>query len=73
MLKFNHILAVTEVRSQYFVKVLTAGSSVYPQHKQDPEKNQEELSQVSIYLPRSFLYRTLVAVQLSSLTQTSQK
>lgn len=65
---------MTEVRSQYFVKVLTAESSVYPQRKQDPEKkHQEELSQVSSYLPRSFLYGTLVAVQLSSLTQASQK
>lgn len=40
LIKFDHILAVIEFNTEYFVKVCKTVSSVYPQHKQDSEKNQ---------------------------------
>lgn len=73
LIKFDHILAVIEFKTENFVKDCKAVSSVYPQHKQDSEKNQTKLKVFSIYLQWYFLYRTFMEVQLSSMTWKPQK
>lgn len=50
LIKFGHILAVIEFKTEYSVKVSQAVRSVYPQHKQDWERKSGRIKSVQ-YLP----------------------